>query len=631
MKKYELLLSPIKMNSLMLKNRIISTPVGRVDEKAKGGAAVVIEGSIAVDCEKSFWKKDSIYPFAKYEKVKHKQQVDIAHYYGSKIAVELFHAGIWCNVPEGDFAWGPSDDFLQEEKRQIKALDEEHMQEICDAYGRTAREAKALGYDMLFMHFAHGWLASSFLSPYFNHRKDEYGGSIENRSRFPLRILKAVREAVGPYFPIDVRLNANDRIEGNTIEFKDVIEFVKLAEPYIDAVQLSCGQDMIREGNVHMASTNLLPQMYNVEYAAELKKHVNKVLVYAVGAIQTVDDAERILEEGKVDLIAMGRELVADPELPRKVMEGRSEDIVPCLRCNYCYHIATDRVNQCCSVNPIALRDIPQDLAKVKEPKNVVVIGAGPAGLKAALTADKIGHKVTLIEKSSEIGGLLKYIAKEHYKIEVARYLEYLKKQLDKSDIRLLLNREATKESVASLNPDRIIIAIGAELSSPPIKGIEKKSVIDCLSAIAHPEKVKDRVVIIGGGVVGIELALGLGAEEKKQVTVIEATDQIARTANMLYSIAINQTLRSNTDTIEVLKQTKCLEINDKGVLVEKEGKERLIEADTVILATGLRPKTEEAHSFYGITPYTDMAGDVNMPRLILEATYEGYSLGNKE
>lgn len=630
MGKYDLLMSPVKINSLMLKNHIISTPVGPVDEKAAGGAAMVIEGSVAVDCEKSFWRKDAIYPFGKYEKVKHKQQVDIAHYYGAKIAVELFHAGIWCIVPEGDFAWGPSDDYLVNEKRVIKALDEEHMEEICQAYAKTARDARQLGYDAIFMHFAHGWLASSFLSPYFNHRTDEYGGSIENRSRFPLRILKAVREAVGPYFPIDVRLNANDRVEGNTIKFEDVIEFVKLAEPYIDAVQLSCGQDMLREGNVHMASTNLLPQMYNVDYAAELKKHVKKVLVYAVGAIQTADDAERILEEGKVDLIAMGRELVADPQLPNKILENRVEDIVPCLRCNYCYHIATDRFNQACSVNPLHLREVPKDLKKADEPKNVVVIGAGPAGIKAALTAEAVGHRVTLIEKEREVGGLLRYIAREHYKIEVGRYLKYLKAQLAKSHINIMLNTKADRELIQSLHPDKLIIAIGGELFTPRVKGIDSPIVTDCLSAIEKPETIGDKVVVIGGGVVGIELALGLGVQEGKKVTVVEMTDTYARTANHLYKIAIDQELKK-TDNITVMVSTACKEITDKGVVVSHAGEESFIEADTVIIAAGIRPKTAEAHTYYGITPYTDMAGDVVAPRLILEATYEGFCAGNRK
>ncbi|MBO4359152.1 MAG: FAD-dependent oxidoreductase [Erysipelotrichaceae bacterium] len=631
-RKYSHLLSPVKMNSLLLKNRIIATPTRDPDLRAKGGAAVVMIGSIAVDCDKSFWKKESVYPFAKYEREKQKAYINQIHYYGSKAFAQMFHAGMFCDVPEGDFAWGPSDTYLEKEHRVIKALDEEEMQVICDAYARTAKEAKDFGYDGLFMHFAHGWLASSFLSPHYNKRTDEYGGSIENRARFPLRILKAVREAVGPAFPIDMRVNDNDRLEyDDTIEFNDVIEFCKMAEEYVDAIQLSCGHDMDRDGNVWMASTNLLPPMINVDYAAELKKHCKKALVYAVGAIQTVDQAEQILAEGKVDLVAMGRELLADPELPNKVIEDRVEDIVPCLRCNYCYHISTNRSNIGCSVNPTIFRPVPQDLMHTDSPKNVVVIGAGPAGLKAAITADQVGHNVTLIEKENEVGGLLRYISKEHYKTEIKRYLDYLKTQLKKSNVKVMLNTKADKELVENLKPDRVIVAIGGELITPRIEGVDGKNVLDCLTAIERPELIGGKVAVIGGGVVGIEVALGLAKEEGKDVTVIEMTDDIASTANMLYKVAINQELRHITDRLHVLTGTKCMKISDTGVEVEKDGEAFTVEADTVITATGIRPKKDEAFTFYGITPYTDTVGDVNAPRIIMEATYEGYAAGNKD
>ena len=624
-KRFETLLSPLKVKNMILKNRIVSTPCYTVEPKAKGGAALVIEGSVNVDCEKSFWNKDTPYSFSKNELANRKQQVNIAHYYGAKIGAELFHAGMWCRVGEDDFAWGPCDTYLEKEKRHIKALDEEHMKEICEAYARTAKDAKECGYDELFMHFAHGWLASSFISPIWNKREDEYGGPIENRAKFPLMILKATREAVGPNFPIEMRLNGADRLEGG-IELDDVIKFCQMASEYVDIIQISSGHDMIRDGNVHMASTNLLPRNYNVSLAVEIKKHVKNCLVYAVGAIQDMDEAEELLRSGKVDLIGLGRELLADPELPNKLMQNRPEDIRPCLRCNYCYHIATNRKNQGCSVNPTIIRDVPQTLEKTKKREKVVVVGAGPAGIIAALTADQTGNEVILLEKENRVGGLLNYISREHFKDEYKRYLNYLKVQLDKSNVDLRLNANADKEYVSSLNPDKLIIAIGGELLKPRIEGIENS--INCLEAIEKEDKLGDKIAIIGGGVVGLELALGLSLVEKKKVCVIEATDKLASTANELYKVAFNQKIEEAKDNLTILKNAMCKKIEKDGAIVQIDGQERKIEADTVVVAIGIRAKTDEAFSLYGITPNTIMAGDCVASRIILEATFEGYSAG---
>lgn len=624
-KRFENLLSPVRVKNMVLKNRIVSTPCYTVEPKAKGGAALVIEGSVNVDCEKSFWNNDTPYSFSKNELANRKQQVNIAHYYGAKIGAELFHAGMWCRVAEDDFAWGPCDTYLEEQKRHIKALDEEHMKEICEAYARTAKDAKECGYDELFMHFAHGWLASSFISPLWNKREDEYGGPIENRAKFPLMILKATREAVGPNYPIEMRLNGADRLEGG-IELDDVIKFCQMASEYVDIIQISSGHDMIRDGNVHMASTNLLPRNYNVSLAVEIKKHVKNCLVYAVGAIQDMDEAEELLRSGKVDLIGLGRELLADPELPNKLMENRPEDIRPCLRCNYCYHIATNRKNQGCSVNPTIIRDVPQTPEKTDKKEKVVVVGAGPAGLIAALTADKAGNEVILLEKENRIGGLLNYISKEHFKEEYRRYLNYLKVQLEKSNVDLRLNVNADKAYVTSLNPDKLIIAIGGELLKPRIDGIENS--INCLEAIENEDKLGDNIAIIGGGVVGLELALGLSLVENKKVSVIEATNNLASTANELYKVAFNQKIEEAKANLTIYKNSVCKKIEKDGVIVSSGGEEFRVDADTVIVAIGIRGKTDEAFNLYGITPKTYMAGDCVSSRIILEATFEGYSAG---
>lgn len=626
--RFEHILSPIKIGNMILKNRIVSTPCYGVAIKAKGGAALVIEGCINVGSEKSFWDKDTPYSFSKNELAKRKEQVNNAHFYGAKIGAELFHAGMWCRVSKDDFAYGPCDTYLEEYDRHIKGLDQKEMDDICKAFANSAKDAKECGYDEIFLHFGHGWLVSSFLSPIWNKREDEYGGSIENRAKFPLAIIKAVREAVGPMFPIEMRINGADRLEGS-ISLEDVTKFCQMASEYLDIIQISSGHDMIRDGNVHMASTNLLPRNYNVPLAVEIKKHVKNCLVYAVGAIQNMDEAEELLKTGKVDLIGLGRELIADPELPHKLMEDRPEDIRPCLRCNYCYHIATNRRNQGCSVNPTIIRDVPKELVECKNKKKVVVVGGGPAGIIAALTADEVGHDVTLIEKENEVGGLLRYISKEHFKDEYKKYLSYLNTQLNKSNVKLMLNTNADKDLISSLDPDRLIIAIGGKLLNPKIEGVE--NALNCLEAIEHPEKIGDKVTIIGGGVVGLELALGLSLVENKKVTVIEATNTIVGTANELYKVAFKQKIDEAKDNLTILKKSKCVSIGKDRVTIESNGKTKIISTDTTIVAIGIRAKTDEAFNLYNIVPDTVMAGDCVASRVILEATFEGYSAGNKE
>lgn len=628
--QYPHLLSPIQLNALMLKNRIIGVPTSTSTASALGGAAVVTIGSVAVDCEKSSWDYGAEYSFSKYNAAWHREQISTAHYGGAAISCELFHAGIWCRVPKGEFAWGPSDCYMEEYDRQVKALDEPHMEEICAAYAKTARDAKDMGYDLFLMHFGHGWLASSFLSPYFNHRTDAYGGSIENRARFPLMILKAVREAVGPKFPIDVRLNDSDRLPGG-IAFDDVIRFVQLAEPYIDSVQLSCGQDMIRRGNIYAISTNLTPHRLNVEYAAELRKHVKKVKVYAVGAIMNPEEAEEILAAGKVDLVAMGRPLTADPQYANKLMAGRRDEITPCVRCQQCYHISTNRRNVGCTVNPAILRPgLDMSPVKADSPKHVVVVGAGPGGMQAALAAERAGHRVTLLEKDNEVGGMLRYIAREHYKSEYRDYLDYMRRMLSRSAVEVKLNTAAAPDDVRALEPDRLIIAIGADPFVPPVEGIHGANVMGFQRAIMEPEALGQKIAVIGGGVVGIELGLGLAAEEGREVYVIEMTGEIASTANMLYKTGLEDAME-RAETLHVCTNTALKRITPEGVVVEKGGAERAIAVDTVVIATGLRAKTEEAHAYYGIVPDTVMIGDCKAPRIVMEATFEGYSAGNKK
>ncbi len=616
--KYPHLFSPIKINSMIVRNRIVATPMGHnFFDKSLGGAGIVIAGSVITEPGKSSWASpDEPYAFSKYEVEKTRQRVLIAHQAGAKASIEIGNAGQYARVK--DYAKG-STGFIRADGVEVKEMTEEMMEETLSWYEKAAFDAKDIGCDMIFMHFGHGWLATEFLSPYFNKRTDEYGGSIENRAQFPKRIIERVRGAVGRDFPIDMRISATEWVKGG-IEFEDVLTFIKMVEPLIDTVQISCGLDIEHEANVHMATTNFSEHMPNAKYAKIVKENVN-IPVSVIGAIMNPDEAEQLIADGIVDMVALGRPLAADPEWPKKAREDRPEDIVPCIRCLQCYHISTNRRNVGCSVNPRYVNEswIPSTLEKADKRKKVVVIGAGPAGLKAALTANERGHEVILFEKNDFIGGELHYVAMEYYKVDIKAYLDYLKAQLNKSSVEVHLNTEATPDMIKEIMPDAVIVAVGADPVMPYIPGIDKHHVINFYDAIEHEDKIGKHIVIIGGGTIGAEIGLELASLKGKNVTIVEIAEELAAQGNMLYKIALRQKMEQ-ADTLKTMLKTACQEIKEDGVVVKtKDGEEKFIKADTVIIATGLKANKMVAESFYGILPETFMIGDCVKPRKIME------------
>lgn len=628
--KYPKLFSPIKINQLILKNRIVAAPIGEeYANKALGGASIVVCGHTIVDYGRSsFAKGTEQSAFYKYEVEKTQNKIRQCHRAGAKASIEIFHAGQYARCLDDVDPIGPVD-FIREDGRHVRALDEKGMVDIAEKYAQEAKKARDLGFDAVFVHFGHGWLPAQFLSPLFNHRTDEYGGSIDNRSRFPLMILQKVREAVGPNFMIDMRISGEECVPGS-ISFSDTLEFILKAEQFIDSVQISAGLDINHEGNVHMATTNFSPHMPNLKWAREVKKHVKKIKVAVVGAIMTPEEAETILEDGSVDLVAYGRNFIADPNWPKKLLEDRREDIVPCVRCLQCYHISTNRQNVGCTVNPLYHNDFFENEIPVTKKKRVVIIGAGPAGIQCALSSRNRGHEVILLEKSNEVGGTVNLIAKEKYKEDMKLYLSYMKEQIRKSDIDLRLNLEATPETVQSLNPDALVIAVGAKPVRLSIEQEKKSHVINYVEAIENPEQLGNKVAIIGGGTIGAELALEL-AEMGKEVSIVEMTDQLASNGNMLYKIALRQKYESLSNPINIYYNNSCFKIDKHyAYLKSSDGQESRIETDTTIVSVGVKPDRKVIESFYGITSDTYEIGDALLPRKIQEAVQEGYGVGSQ-
>jgi 2,4-dienoyl-CoA reductase-like NADH-dependent reductase (Old Yellow Enzyme family)/thioredoxin reductase len=613
---------------MVSRNRIVAAPIGNIfEEKALGGAGIVICGHTVVEPGRSsFAGPDEPSVFHKYSVEEAQSRIRRCRQSGARASLELFHAGQYARVK--DFAVGPVA-FQRDDGTEVRALDAAGMENIADLFAAAAADAKDLGFDMVFLHFGHGWLPAQFLSPLFNKRTDEFGGGIENRARFPLRILEKVRRAVGPRYPVDMRVSAVEWVPGS-IAFEDTLEFVKKAQKYIDTVQVSAGLDIDHEGNVHMVTTNFKERMVNREYAKIIRQNVS-IPVSVVGAVLNPAGAEEIIESGDADLVAFGRSFIADPDWPNKAKDGLEEDITPCIRCMQCYHISTNRRNVGCSVNPRFTNEFVKKYpGRSEKEKFVIVVGGGPAGLMTAITARQRGHRVTLFEKNAFPGGALHYVAMEHYKEDIRSYLEYLLAKVRASGAEIRLSTEATPELVRKLEPDSLFVAIGTRPIEPAIPGIHLPHVVDFYQAIQHGESLGQKIAIIGGGTIGAEIALELAELRGKEVSLVEMTGEIAAQGNMLYRIALRQKMDAAPNLIRLL-HTRCVEITPDTVLLENDKKEtRHIPVDSVVIAAGVIARSGEAESFYGITPDTFSIGDCNRPAKIMEAVFDGYTIASR-
>lgn len=365
-------------------------------------------------------------------------------------------------------------------------------------------------------------------------RTDEYGGSLENRCRLAIEVLKAVREAVGPFFPIEFRMSGSELVpEGYGL--KEGVEIAKMIEPYVDIIHVSAGTYQKSFGDTH-------PSMFkehgcNVYLAAEIKKHVSKP-VATIGGLNDPAQLEEIIASGEADIVYMARALLADPELPRKVVENRDEEIVRCLCCFTCMAERAATSTRRCTVNPLIGREmddvevLPAPLLPGSVRKKVLVAGASPGGLYAAYTAARRGHQVILCEKESEVGGILKSEQALPFKHEMYQLSITYKLLAKKAGVEIRLNTEVTPEYVESEAPDALIIAVGSSPLVPPIKGLNGDNVVIVNNYYLEKDKVGDDVVVFGGGLAGCECAIHLGMEGKK-VHLVEMRGELAPDANV--------------------------------------------------------------------------------------------------
>lgn len=636
MSNYEKIMSPIKVGNLTLRNRLLASPVGseglscndtitHLGELARGGAAVVTFGCGAVDNEKAQLMTHNIV-VGKENATFLGEIAAVIKQYGAVPSMELLHAGQWGNHFEG-VKWGPIN-LIRSDGEKVVAMDEDMMKRVAEHYANAAVYSKKVGFEMLLLHFGHGWLPAQFLSPYFNKRTDNFGGSLENRARFPKLIIDEIRKAVGNEMAIEMRISGHEFVEGS-ITTRDVIDFVKMVENQIDMVHVSGGIDKIPEACLKMIPTIFTPHGLNVKNAEAVKKEVS-IPVSTVAGITTPELAEEIVASGKADVIHLARALIADPEFVNKIKYGKRDEIVQCTRCTSCYADTVTKKHIDCAVNDRAFKERRIDLAYMKPPlrQKVVVVGGGCAGMKAAITAKERGHDVILLEKTDGLGGLLKFTKYDDLKIDLKGYLDYLIGMIKKMKIDVRFNTEATKEIIKELEPEALIVAVGSELIIPNIPGLEAScKVMDIHEMYDSMDKVGNKVVIIGGGQAGCETAYHL-AQKGHKVAIVEMRDELAKDAHYMNRGSMLQAFEKQPKLVSYVN-TRCTEILPEGIqVVNSNGERFVIEADTIVYCVGLHSRKSVVDELSEIIPKTFVIGDCVKPRRVNEATREAFHAG---
>lgn len=640
------LLQPGKIGEMQLKNRIVMAPMGSclgnlhgevtdrvIDwyaERAKGGAGLIcVEDTLVTAAEQCGLEVAGQLRIHDYNTVPGWQMLaEEVHKYGAKISCQINYpaAGIDPNLAPGVEAINASPFSHEGLYGPVvsKEATVEEIQQIIGAYADGALRVKMAGFDMIEL-LAYAGGISCFMSPYTNKRTDDYGGDFDGRMRFALEIIEKVKEKVGDSFPLMVRIPGDEFVDGG-IDLDMAKRIAKaLEDAGVDAISVSSGT-YGTPISLHFGASWPPYQKKGLlaTYTAEIKEVVD-IPVIVVGALHFVEVAERILNENQADFIAIGRGLIADPEIPKKLMENRPEDIRRCIRCNECVSGVVTYVSVSCTLNAAAGREARRQIIPAEKKKKVLIVGGGPGGMEAARIAALRGHDVTLMEKNDRLGGMLNPAAVPEFKEELKYLLEWFNTQLNKLGIQLELEKEVTAEMVLEMNPDTVIVATGAIPLIPEFSGDE--NAVHAIDVLNGDKTVGDRVVVVGGGLVGCEAALYL-AMNGKIVTVLEMMDDIALDLNLFARAALIEKLA------EVGVQWKTHMKLDSvtkecAVAVDSNGQECLFPGDTVLalgfvsenkLFNALRSKISEVYHI----------GDCVAPGKIRQAIHEGFNIATQ-
>ena len=640
--KYPHLFSPLRIGNIRLKNRVFAAPtspsmmtteghmtpemMAYLEEKAMGGVAVVTYGEAIVHSAtgKSHNKQLQLDSFGV------KQMLGEAcraiHNAGAYANIQLSHGGKYGGLASvgGDqdtcsVAYGPSHEIMPQ--GEVFEMPKDMIYEIIESYGKAAALCKEVGFDMVQVHAAHGWLFSQFLSPVMNQRTDEFGGSLENRARFLLLALDAVRAAVGPRFPIEIRLSGDDLTDVG-LGMEDCIKVAQMVDDKVDLINVSCGNHEDPDMFCRTHPSAFYPRGVNVYLAAEVKKHV-KTPVACVGSLNDPAQMEEIIATGQADVCEIGRALLADPYLVDKAWKGNEDDITPCLRCYECFGATVNLEATKCTVNPnMGLQLANKYACKAPEKlKKVLIVGGGPAGMEAAITAANRGHDVTLVEKADHLGGNLLPAGAPFFKEDILNYCKVLIRRVDQAGVKVVLNTEVTEDYIREFAPEALVVAIGSSELRPPIKGMDSDKVVMAIDAELHPEKLGKKVAIMGGGLVGAEAAVSF-KHEGHDCSIIEMKPDVAMEVNSFYRGGLMVEVNKSAD---IYVNTMVKEIVPEGVLVSKDGKEFVIQADTVVCALGFRAPYDTVDHFCDLVDEYYIVGDCKNVGMIFQATTDAH------
>ena len=653
--KYQHIFSPVTIRHMTVKNRIVMMPMGTnfgeqngemsflhinyYEQRAKGGTGLLIVENASVDSPQGSngttqLRIDSDNYIPRLYKL-----CENVHKHGACIAIQINHAGASAMSSRIGMQPVSASDVPSKEGGEIpRPLTKEEILHIVRKYAEAARRAQICGFDAVEIHAGHSYLISQFLSPIYNKRTDEFGGSAENRTRFAHMILEAVRKQVGPHFPIFLRISADELMEGgHTLE--DTLAYLEYLEKEVDVFDVSCGLN----GSIqYQIDANYLPDGWRSYMARAVKEKFGKPCI-AVGNIRHPQIAEEILAKGDADFIGMGRGLIAEPEWVNKVEYGNECDLRSCISCNIGCAGHRIGLNQPirCTVNPAVNSGEDYIKHKIKKPCNVVVIGGGTAGLEAACTAAEVGCTTFLIEKKAELGGLASVISKIPDKKRLGEFPQYLIRRAAKlHNLFVFCNTQATTELVKSLNPDIIVNATGSEPTLPPIRGLhelvdkEDSHVATVLKMIEripeYPEHMEGRkVVIIGGGAVGLDV-MEFFTERGARVSMVEMLPMIGNGLDPVSRCDIHAKLKKYQ--VEQMVNTMLQEVrNDRFIVKTPQDEIKELPFDYGFICLGMKASTpvlkELEETFSDTNVEIINIGDSKRARRIIEGTEEGRNI----
>ncbi len=630
------LFEKVNIGGLELKNRMVMTPMGfmfDIDngiserqrnylvERARGGFGLVYPATHFIEDRFEKCQANALWTASHADRLS--LAVEQVHQYGAKFALQLslglgrvsiinqFTAPK--SASEVPSFWYPN--------LICQPFTKEEIHWMVEQFGYSASLAKCAGVDVLEIHAYGGYLIDQFISSNWNKRTDEYGGSLENRLRIVFELRDAVRATCGDDFPVAVKFTPDHSFEGGRtmeegIEIAKMLDDAGFAYLHLDRGAYECWYNAV--------TTTYQERGCQVYIAEALREAGIRSPFMIQGKMDDADLAEKVVAEGTADLIGLGHPSLADPHWPKKVKAGLTDDIIPCIGCNECLYNACMSRFKTCAINPATGFEKDYELKPAAEAQKILVIGGGPGGMTAAITAAKRGFEAELWEKSAELGGTLKAAGAPLFKYDTKRYMDYLIKQVHKHGVTVRLRKEATEEEILRAKPDVVILAAGSKAILPRIPGCEKGNVVEATTLLAQGIETGEKVVVLGGGLVGCETALMLEAQGK-DVTIVEMLDQLLLTA--VHAPNNDQALKDMiaASRIKVMTSSKLTAVKEGKVCVNCDDGGKEIDCDTLVLSVGFRSDHSLAEALEGKVNKVFTIGDNVQPGKIIHAVHQGF------